>query len=173
MSALVNSLTVAEQSLIRETERDRMDPLDEDALLELHGRIRRARNKYVGQYRRTASARVGTVGGRGMARPKNRRNFDRAEVFEDALARVSRRLATVARQNAAELKAERIAAARSDRNSGPGSARTTTTRPGSNAGPTRRRSQTIDRSPNSPALEKRRASTQAKGARRQAAKDSR
>ena len=37
-------------------------------------------------YRRQASTRVEDLGGRGFARPKNRRNFDKAEIFEDALA---------------------------------------------------------------------------------------
>jgi hypothetical protein len=167
MNPLVNSLTNAEQALIRETEPDRMEALDEDGLLELHGRIRRARNKYVGQYRRQASARVSTIGGRGLARTKNRRNFDRAEVFEDSLSRVSRRLATVARQSAAELKAERIAAARSMRNAGPATAPKTRTG-ATNATKSRNR-----RAPDSPALRKRQASTLATGARRQAKKDNR
>ncbi len=163
----MNSLTNAEQALIRETEPDRMEALDEDGLLDLHGRIRRARNKYVGQYRRQASSRVATIGGRGLARAKNRRNFDRAEVFEDGLSRVSRRLAMVARQSATELKAERIAAARSMRNAGP--AATSTTRTGAtNATKSRNR-----RAPDSPVLRKRQASTLATGARRQAKKDNR
>ena len=61
-----------------------MDELDEDALLDLHGRVRRARTKYVKLYRRQASVRVGDTGGRGAARPMNRRNADKAEVFEIA-----------------------------------------------------------------------------------------
>jgi hypothetical protein len=74
--------------------------------------VRRARNKHVGLYRRQASARVATKGARGAARPANRLNSDRAEVFELALARVSARLGVVARAAATELKAERLAAAR-------------------------------------------------------------
>jgi len=54
MNALLNSLTESELMLIRETERDQMVGLDEDALVDLHTRIRRARNKYVKLYRRTA-----------------------------------------------------------------------------------------------------------------------
>jgi hypothetical protein len=165
MSALVNSLTQTQQALVRETDRANLDTLSEDELLALHTRVRRARDKYVGMYRRQATARVGTVGGRGQARPKNRRNFDRAEVFEDALARVSRRLATVARQSAAALKADRIEAARREPVVMPTRTRSTNARPP--ATPPR------DRSPNSPALLKRQASTQAKGARRQAKRDSR
>jgi len=54
---------------------------------------------------------VSTAGGRGKAFGKNQRARDKAEVFEDALARVSRRLAALAKQSAADLKAERLAAA--------------------------------------------------------------
>jgi len=89
MNALVNSLPEAEQDLVRETEPDRMAELDEDALLKLHKRIRRARNKSVKNYRRQAAAGIEEIGGRGAAHPTNTRARDRAEVFEDALARVS------------------------------------------------------------------------------------
>ena len=58
-------------------------------------------------------------GARGAARPKNRRPADKAEVFEDALARVSRRLAAVARDSASALKAERLEAVRAARAAGP------------------------------------------------------
>lgn len=51
MKALLNSMTETEQDLVRETERDRLKDLDEDALLELHTRIRRARDKHVKLYR--------------------------------------------------------------------------------------------------------------------------
>jgi hypothetical protein len=163
MDALVNSLTKPQQALLRETEAGALTGLDEDELLALHLRIRRARDKHVGIYRRQASGRVSTVGGRGKARPKNRRNFDRAEVFEDALARVSRRLAAVARQSAAEIKAERIAAARNERAVAPPP-------PGRRAVNTRA-SQVTDRTMNTGATRRQRAANQAAGARRQAKRD--
>ena len=112
MDAIVNSLRADELDLLRETEPARMGELDEDALLDLHGRVRRARTKYVKLYRRQASARVADTGGRGAARPMNRRNADKAEVFEVALARVSKQVDVVARRAAAQLKSERLAAAR-------------------------------------------------------------
>lgn len=111
--AMIRSMTEAEQRMIAETERDSMASLDEDDLLDLHGRIRRARNKYVKLYRRQAGTRVREVGGRGFAGPQGQRDRDKAEVFEDALARVSRRVAVVAKQAADELRAERLATARS------------------------------------------------------------
>lgn len=111
--AMIRSMTEAERRMIAETEREAMAGLDEDDLLDLHSRIRRARNKYVKLYRRQAGTRVRDVGGRGLAGPQGQRDRDKAEVFEDALARVSRRVAVVAKQAAADLKAERLEAARS------------------------------------------------------------
>lgn len=163
MKALWNSLTEAELALVRETERDRMVELDEDDLVELHTRTRRARDKYVKVYRRQAAARVVEYGARGKARPKNLRNAEKAEVFEDALARVSRRLATVARATAAELRAERLAAARRERNTAPPVPRKRAERT--------LRDQRLNRAPDSPALRKRHASTRAAGARRQTRRD--
>jgi hypothetical protein len=159
MDALLNSLAEGELSLVRETEPDRLTALDEDALIELHTRVRRARNKHVKVYRRQAAARVGDVGGRGKARPKNTRNRAKAEAFENALAAVSRRLAEAAQESAAVLETERLAAS-----------------PPPAAGPppaAKLKPQRTDRRPKSPDLRKRQASTRAKGARRQARKDSR
>ena len=163
MDALLNSLTEAESNLVRETRSSKLRELDEDGLVELHQRIRRARNKYVKLYRRGASAKVAQKGGRGIAGPKNTRSAGKAEVFEDALARVSRRLAAAARASAADLKAERLAAA-GKAGGGPG-------RTGGKAkvvGPGR-----VPAIRRSPDRKKRAASTQAKGARRQAKKDNR
>ena len=112
MQATLNSLTEAELGITRSTEPEALAELDEDALLELHDRVRRARKKYLGQYRRGAAAKVEDVGGRGKAYAQNQRARDKAEVFEDALARVSTALAKAARRSAAALKAERLAAAR-------------------------------------------------------------
>lgn len=114
MDAVLNSLTEAELLLVRSAEPSALADLDEDALLDLHDRVRRARKKYLGQYRRQASAKVGDVGGRGRAYAQNQRARDKAEVFETALARVSTALAKAARRSASELKAERLAAVRTD-----------------------------------------------------------
>ena len=88
----------SELDLIREIEPERMSELSEDELLVLHKRVRKARNK-----------RVSEVGGRGAARPGNKKSLLRAEAFEEALARVSDRLAEVAHEEAESLKAERLA----------------------------------------------------------------
>ncbi|HUL98324.1 MAG TPA: hypothetical protein VLU24_02590, partial [Mycobacterium sp.] len=85
-------MTEAEQRLVAETARDAMTDLDEEELLELHSRIRRARSKYVSKYRRTASGAVVKRGGRGFSYPKNQRDRDKAEVFETALASASKQV---------------------------------------------------------------------------------
>jgi hypothetical protein len=171
-ASLLAVLNDAERLLVAETERARLAELDEDGAIELEARIRRARNKYVGQYRRGASARVAEQGGRGKARPENKRAAMKAEAFEETLARVSRRVATLARQAAVELRAERLAAARAVKQSrGPGTreAAPAVGRPG----PAVTGEPTGDRALRSPAAKKQRASTRAQGARQQAKRDSR
>jgi len=162
---VTNSLTEAELALVRETDRDRLAGLDEDALAELHDRIRRARTKYVNVYRRTGAATVPVKGGRGVAKERNARNAAKAEVFEDALARVSRALAAAARASATALRAERVAAARAERSAGPGRGPAS----GSDGTP-ESRPRAVPRQ--APARQKRDASTLAEGARRQARRDS-
>jgi hypothetical protein len=168
---LLASLNDAERLLVAETETAAMAGLDEDAVAALHDRVRRARNKYVGQYRRGASTKVAKHAGRGVARPKNQTAALKAEAFEEALSRVSRRLAALARASAAELKAERLEAARGSKSVG------SPTRAVPAAGAKKGRSVTAaprgDRALRSPAREKNRATTKASGARRQAKRDSR
>ena len=88
-ASLLAVLNDAERLLVAETGRAELAALDEDAAIELETRIRRARNKYVGQYRRAASAAVAEHGGRGKAQPENKRAAMKAEAFEEALSRVS------------------------------------------------------------------------------------
>jgi hypothetical protein len=106
------NLTRSEWTLVDETRRDNLQQLDEDALVALHGRVRRARDKHVQLHRREVGAAVGRKGARGTASSAPRRSASKAEIFEDALARVSAALAKAARQSAAALRAERLAAAR-------------------------------------------------------------
>src|SRR6478609_9852341 len=94
-----------ELDLIRELEPDRISQLDEDGLLSLHKRVRRARNKHTTNYRRKAAAHVEDAGARGEAHPRGAKSRLRAEAFEVALARVSRSLATRAQAEARVLKA--------------------------------------------------------------------
>ena len=110
--SIVKTLTKAEQSLIMETRPRELDGLDEDALIELHTRVRRARTKYAKLYRQQARGKVAKDRARGKASAKASPDRDRAEAFEDALARVSRRLARAARASALELRTERLEQAR-------------------------------------------------------------
>jgi hypothetical protein len=177
-ASLLAVLNDAERLLVAQTEQAELAALDEDAAIELENRIRRARNKYVSQYRRGASARVVEQGGRGKARPENTRALLKAEAFETALSRVSRRVAVLARQAAAELRAERLAAARAAKQGrGPAAGQATAAADATAAdgrkGPTVTGEPTGDRALRSPGTQARRASTRAAGARRQARKDSR
>ncbi len=164
--AVLNSMTDAERRLVAQTEPAVLAPLDEDELLDLLSRIRRARTKYVKNYRRAAGARVGSRSSRGTAYAENQRSRDKAEIFELALARVSRQVGRAAAQSAAELKAERLAAAQS---SGAAPARAKASASGhasTPATPKRGATKTTGGT-------KKDASSRAQGARRQARRDSR
>ena len=85
---------------------------------------------------------------------------------------MSRRVAALARQSAAELRAERLAAARAAKQGqAPGAPEAAPA--AARRGPAVTGEPTGDRALRSPALAKRRASTRATGARRQAKRDSR
>jgi hypothetical protein len=176
-ASLLAALNDAERLLVADTGRDNLTALDEDAAIELETRIRRARNKYVGQYRRGASARVADRGGRGIARPENTLARTKAEAFEEALSRVSRRVAVLARRSAAQLRAERLAAARAARQGrGPATRSARAASDGAapdQAGTAAGAEDAAARALRSPRTEKQRAGTLAMGARRQAKKDSR
>ncbi|MBS1675675.1 MAG: hypothetical protein JSS74_17130 [Actinobacteria bacterium] len=155
----------SELDLIREIEPERMAELDEDELLALHKRVRKARNKHVSNYRRKGAKRVAEAGGRGAARPGNKKSLLRAEAFEEALARVSDRLAEVAHQEAEALKQERLARAQRGRSTGPASMNSTD---GGVGGPGLQRSHQ-----KTTGGVKRDASSRAQGAKRQAKRDGR
>lgn len=163
---VLKSLSEDEYKIVRKTKKSAMAGLDEDHLIDLHSRIRRARNKSVTQYRRAGAKKVKAKGGRGAAKAANVHNAARAEVFEKSLSRVSARLATVSREAARELRAERLDRART-------SSPATEFDPDalgkvSSAGRPR-----IDTTRESPGRKKYEASTIAAGARRQTKKDRR
>jgi len=154
-----------EQDLVRELEPARIGELDEDQLIDLHRRVRRARNKHVKNYRREAARDVEDVASRGEAAPRGGKARWRAAAFEEALSIVSERLAAVAHAAAEDLKDERLARAARGRSSGPGTAAPAD--PGK-AGEGRARSHE-----KTTGGVKRDASSRAQGARRQAKRDSR
>lgn len=163
--AVLRTLTEAELSLVRESEPAALRDLTEDELLDLHARVRRARSKHVKVYRRGAAVTVGATGARGSAYARNQKARDKAEVFESLLARVSRQVAVAARRSSDELRKARLAEARAGRSAGPGTepvASTAAELPSTKARPTRTTGGL-----------KKDASSRSKGARRQAARDSR
>jgi hypothetical protein len=155
---IVKTRSKGEQTLIMATRPRDLAGLDEDALLDLHHRVRRGRNKYAKLYRRGASGQVSKDSARGRASATHRRDADRAEVFEDALARVSRALARAARASADASRWRPRAAPRAAGHPARGKV--------SSGGPTRARSQT-------PAGKKHNTSTRAAQARGQARRDAR
>ncbi|MBO0806181.1 MAG: hypothetical protein J2P25_24300 [Nocardiopsaceae bacterium] len=167
-------LNESERLLVADTDRAALADLDEDGAIELEARVRRTRDKYVSQYRRSASARVAEHGARGSARPENARAAAKAEAFERALSRVSRRVAALARQAAAAMRAERLAAARAAKDrEWPGADEMVPRQRGQRrVGPPAPMVPTGEGAPRNPSTEKRRASTMAAGARRQAKRDS-
>jgi hypothetical protein len=168
MRAVLNE---TEKLLIDETSREALAALDEEAAIELEARIRNARDKYVSQYRRAASARVAEHGGRGRARPENAHALQKAEAFERALSRVSRRVAVLARESAAALRAERLALARAAKQRDwPGTGEIVPRQ--RRQGPAAPASPTGDRALRNPASERERSETLASGARQQARRDS-
>ncbi len=84
--ATVTSLTEKERALVAETQPARLRELDEDDLVELHTRVRRARTKFVTLHRRETGAQVIEAGARGLVNAGPRRSASKAEIFEDALA---------------------------------------------------------------------------------------
>ena len=158
-------LNETEKALLREADPARLSGLDEDALLTLHDRLRRTRTKYAKLYRRRASAQVAGDASRARGHAAHVRTVTKAEAFEEALVRVARATAKAAKASADELKAARLAAARStNRSAGPtkGSTRRGAKTSGTAKGASKRRT---------PATKKARASSRASTGRRQAARD--
>jgi hypothetical protein len=163
-------LNESENLLVAETERESLAALDEEAAIALETRVRRARNKYISIYRRDAAAKVEEHGGRGGARSENARALQKAEAFERALAQVSRRVAVLARQSAAELRAERLALARAAKQDDwPGTDKMVPRQ--RRRGPDAPDSPAGGRALRNPASEHERADTRAVGARRQTKRD--
>jgi hypothetical protein len=109
--------SAAEQTLLVQTERARLVELSEDELDELFTRVRRARTKYTKLYRRQSGDLVAAKSSRSGTSTSNQRTKRKAEIFEDALARVATALGTAARATAKDLKSERLAAAKAAKGS--------------------------------------------------------
>jgi hypothetical protein len=155
-----------EQTLLVATEPARLAGLSEDDLDELLTLVRRARNKYTKLYRRQSADLVAASSSRRGTSTSNQRTKRKAEIFEDALARVARSLAAAASATAKELKRERLDAAKAAK----GTPAIAQAAPGA-VTPTPAGTSRTAKGPNtSPS---RQASTKAKGARSQAKRDGR
>ena len=111
--------------------------------------------------------------GRGMAHPENQRARTRAEAFERALARVSHRVAALARESAAALRKERLDAARAAKRGQrdwPGAEEMVPRQ--RRKGPEVTPEPVGERALRSAASERQRAETLSQGARKQAKRDS-
>ena len=162
-----------EQTLLVATEPARLALMSEDELGDALLLVRRARNKYSKLYRRQASATVSEVGRRAATQSQNLRTLRKAEIFEDALARVSRAYATAAKAAATQLKSERLALAKAATTPAPAApkAAKSTAKPAQTKGTTASGRGVVPASATaSPA---RRGSSKAQGAKRQAKRDSR
>jgi hypothetical protein len=166
-----------EQTLLVATEPARLKLMSQDELGDALLLVRRARNKYTTMHRRQGSATVGATGRRASTQSQNLRTVRKAEIFEDALARVTKAYGDASRRAAAQLKSERLALAKSATASSPSAKKPTvksspasTTRKGTSDGRTGGRG-AVPKSPTSaPAL---RGATKARGSRQQAKRDSR
>jgi hypothetical protein len=164
-----------EQTLLVATEPKRLAEMNEDELDALLTLVRRARTKYTKLHRRQSGTSIDAAGKRYAATSSNTRTLRKAEIFEGALARVSKSLSAAASATAKELKAERIAAARGE--VAPAAAKAPAKKPTTKqAAATRKPSAkaTAKASTKTPAPKvsaKRAASTTASGSRRQAKRD--
>ncbi|MGB6057645.1 MAG: hypothetical protein WBF71_05225 [Microthrixaceae bacterium] len=164
VKATFDVLSELDKQLVLETESKKLKRLNEDALIELHSRVRRARNRHTKVYRRGAAAIVVEDGARGMASKKSRRASARAEVMEDALSRVSRQLAQTAEETAEALRTERLAKA--------GKAKPKSAKGGKSKSTKSTKAATTAKSTKAtPASKKARASARASGKRKQAKRD--
>lgn len=111
--------TAAEQTLLVATEPARLDDMNEDDLIALLGRVRRARNKYSDLHRRQGAGAVRAAGKRYAAAKSNERTLRKAEIFEDAVSRVARYVSRTARANANAVKEQRLADAGARRGGAP------------------------------------------------------
>ena len=121
----ISLFTSTEQTLLIATAPARLEGMSEADLVTLLGRVRRARNKYSDLHRRQGAGAIRSAGKRYAASTSNERTLRKAQVLDDAVARVSVFASRAARSAADALRDERLADA-STRRSG---ARTPATRP--------------------------------------------
>ena len=90
------NLTQQENSLIGQSDPEALARMDEKSLKELLSRLRQARDKNFSLLRRQGAARVTAEGARGAAQQANEKRSEKVEIFDEALARVTHRLESLA-----------------------------------------------------------------------------
>ena len=101
-------LTADEAKLIEQTSVAALDKKNLDEVGAIYDRVRKGRDKYRGLHRRQASSQVGKDHARGTGANKNMGSASKYEIYEEALGRVSKREAELAKQNAGDLKKARL-----------------------------------------------------------------
>lgn len=89
------NMTEQETELVGQSAPEALARMDEDALKDLQGRLRKAREKNFSLLRREGAARVEAEGARGAAEQANQRRNDKVDVLDEALHRVTERLEAV------------------------------------------------------------------------------
>jgi len=102
--------TKAELDLLDATAPAALAPLGHQELVALSHRVRKAADKYRDLYRRQGHASVERAHSRAKTQTANQSTAQKAEVFSQAMSRVSSALAKLDRQQAAELRSERMVA---------------------------------------------------------------
>lgn len=103
-------LTADEAKLIEQTSVAALEKKNLDDVGAIYDRVRKGRDKYRGLHRRQASTQVRRDHARGTGANKNMGSASKYEIFEEALGRVSKREAELAKLNAGDLKKARLIA---------------------------------------------------------------
>ena len=103
-------LTADEAKLIEQTSVAALEKKNLDDVGAIYDRVRKGRDKYRGLHRRQASTQVRRDHARDTGANKNMGSASKYEIFEEALGRVSKREAELAKLNAGDLKKARLIA---------------------------------------------------------------
>ena len=120
MTSTHNALfTKAESELLAQTTAAALAPLGHADLAKLENLVRKHADKYRDLYRRQGSATVAKTHSRARTATANASTAEKAELFSAALSRVTAQLAKRDREEASDLRNERLAAARAAKSGGP------------------------------------------------------
>lgn len=89
------NLSADENELVDQTHPEALERMDHKSLKDLQDRLRKVRDKNFDLLRRQGAARVEAEGGRGAAEQASQKRNDKVDVLDEALTRVSDRLAAL------------------------------------------------------------------------------